>query len=97
MSWLLLVLIFIPLIVHNYMCARGKIVLSPGEGTATVYTGFKPKKVNLKLKGKHPAPGCGKLKDHVCVKKLTATGFILEYKIETGVVTVIWRATRSLR
>jgi len=95
MEWLLLALIFIPLIAHNYMHAHGKLVLSPGEGTVTVHTGFHPKKVHLKIKGKHPGPGCGKLEDHVCVKKLTATGFILKYKIETGVVTIIWKAVRS--
>ena len=74
--------------------AHGKITVSPGEGVIAVYTGFRPRNVRARISEKHPVPGCSQIEDSVEVVELTSTGFVLKYKVESGIGTIRWRARR---
>lgn len=82
------------LIYDRTRVAYGKITVSPGEGVIAVYTGFKPRRVRARLVGKNPVPGCSQIEDFVEVTELTPTGFVLKYKVESGIGTIRWRARR---
>lgn len=70
----------------------GEIILFPSEGTIKVFTGFPPRKVKLKWLGHFHMPGCSQMEDTADVIALEDDGFVLQYKLQSGIRILEWKA-----
>ncbi len=88
----------------------GRIDLAPGEGTVVVQLDFRPEEVTVYFPGDrdnhdeegegrfddcdHHSPSCVELVDEVKDLRILYRGLKFDYKIESGVRTVKWKARR---
>lgn len=91
MEWVIVALLLLWLITSRY--AYGTLYVGPGEGTVLIHTGFKPKRVRVRLIS-DPVPGCSQLEDFVEVQNVTNSGFIIKYKVESGLGKIKWWARK---
>ncbi len=88
----------------------GRIELAPGEGTVIVQLDFRPEEVIVYFPGhrddnddeddnriedcEHHTPSCVELKDELSNLRILLRGLKFDYKIESGIRTVKWKARR---
>jgi len=92
LRWFILTLLLLMLKLKRRSSYGGEFVLFPSEGTIRVFTGFRPDRVKLKWRGKHHFPGCSQMEDTADVVSFEEDGFVLQYKLQSSIRVLEWKA-----